>query len=79
MPDNSRDLPTVTQPVEEGLVKVKEINGIRSSEHSSSVPHLPSIPNNRPTASGLRKLQVHLARAQGESSDLEVLDEEENL
>ena len=68
----------VSQPAEEGLVKVKEVNGIRAIEHSSSVPRLPSIRNNRPTADGLRKLQVHLAKAQGETSDLEVLDEEEN-
>ena len=57
---------------------VQEINGIRPIEQSSSVPRLPSITNNRPTADGLRKLQVNLAKAQGETSDLEVLDEEEN-
>ena len=73
LPDKSRDLPNVSKSTEEGFVKIKEINGIRSNEHSSSVPHLP-----RPTASGPRKLQVHLAKAQGETSDLEVLDEEGN-
>jgi hypothetical protein len=78
LPEKSRDLPNVSNSAEEGLVKVKEINGIRSNEHSSSVPRLPSIPKKRPTANGLRKLQDHLAKAQGETSDLEFLDEEEN-
>ena len=72
VPDDLRSL----QPAEEVLVNVKEVNGTPASEHSSSVPRLPSIRNNRPTASGLRKLQVHLAKAQGETSDLEVLEEE---
>ena len=66
-----------TQATEERLVKVKEVNRRRPSDHSSSVPRLPSIPANRPSAGGLRKLQADLARVQGESSELEVVDEEE--
>ena len=78
MPDDPKSPQTVSLPTKEGLVTVKEINGIRASEHSSSVPRFPSIQNNRPTADGLRKLQVHLPKAGGETADLEVLDEEAN-
>ena len=61
----------------EGVVKVKEINGVRPLSRPSSVPHLPSIQNNRTTSGGLRKLQDHLAKVQNGNSDLEALDEEE--
>ena len=69
---------TSSQSAEEGLVTVKEVNVLHASDQASSIPHLPSIPrSSMSTTGGLRKLQVHLARAQGEQDDrLEDLDEE---
>ena len=66
-----------TQTTEQGLVKVKEVNGLRSTNHASTIPRLPSIPTSRPSAAGLRKLQAHLAQVQGDGSQLEAVDEED--
>ena len=68
---------TLGHSTEQGLVKVKEINGVRQSNDKSTIPRLPSIPTSRPSAAGLRKLQAHLAKVQGDGSPLEVVDEEE--
>ena len=75
--EDPRSISTILEP-EEGVVKVKEINGKHPGSRPSSVPHLPSISNNRTTSGGLRKLQVHLAKVQGENSKLEVVEEGEN-
>ena len=61
---------TLAHSTEQGLVKVKEVNG-------STIPRLPSIPTSRQSAAGLRKLQAHLAKVQGDGSPLEVVEEEE--
>ena len=71
---NSR---TLAHSTEQGLVKVKEVNGVRQSNYESTIPRLPSIPTSRQSAAGLRKLQAHLAKVQGDGSPLEVVDEEE--
>ena len=68
---------TLAHPTEQGLVKVKEVNGVRQSNNESTIPRLPSIPTSRPSAAGLRKLQAHLAQVQGDGSPLEVVEEEE--
>ena len=60
---------------EEEVVNVKHLGS-----RTSSVPHLPSLQNKRTTSAsgGLRKLQVHLAKVQGENSNLEALVENES-